>query len=353
VKYPLILALGALIGCQEQGFSFVKDYGGVYESILKGRACDANTGKWLDGATVYTHIILDGNLIGTRESLTDAEGNWTLTDLRGGQVYTVYVQYGNELVDMFEVEVGDSEEREINAPACGTELGRVAVISGDYDDWESTLSSVGVTNYELVNGLTGDELGQFLSDGANLGDFGAIFFAGGHIEEDVLFDSDGSDVDGRVNAVKEALKAYVEAGGFVYASDWSYDVLELCWPAKVEWIGDDADPGAAQLGEPTTLRVANSTALEEAIGAEKVDVTYDLDAWPLIESVDESVTVYQTSDEDVPYRIGIDQYTASDLPVLAGFSSGEGRVVFSTWRVAANTDRRGPDVFRYVMGIEE
>ncbi len=352
MKKLSIVALAALVGCQDQGFTSVKDYGGVYESTLTGRACDGNTGRWLEGATVYTHIIVNGELVGTREALTDAEGRWTLTDLRGDTTYTVYVQYANEIVDMFEADIGNSTEIEINAPACGTELGRVAVISGNYDDWATTLTAVGISNYEVINGLTGDELGQFLSDGENLAEFGALFFAGGHIEEDVLYDTDGSDTNGRVEQVKEAVRAYVEAGGVVYASDWSYDVVELAWPNRIEWLEDDEDPDAAQLGEPTSVRAKNSDAVAAVVGAERAEMTYDLDSWPIIESVDEDVTVYQTADGEVPYRIGTEQYTIDDVPLLVGFSSGEGRVVFSTWRVAANTDRRGPDIFRYVIGLD-
>lgn len=346
-----VLALLCLSGCSENGLSIVKDYGGIYESTLSGRVCDVDSGRWLEGAVVYTHILNDaGALIDTRETLTDADGGWTLEELRGDQSYTVYVQYGNEIVDMFDVELADNDSLEVPTPACDAELGRVAVITGDYDDWATTLTEVGISNYDLINGLSGEDLGQFLSDGDNLAEFGAIFFAGGHVEEDVIYDTDGSDTAGVVPAVQAAIQAFVEAGGVAYVSDWSYDVLELCWPDKVNFLGEDASPDAAQLGEPDEIRAAIVHApLADAIGHENANVVFDLDTWPVVTAVAEGVRVYEQANQ-VPYREGVEQATQADSPLLLSFEPGEGRVVFSSWRMAANLDGSGPGVLRFVLG---
>ncbi|MDP2314618.1 MAG: hypothetical protein Q8P41_17070 [Pseudomonadota bacterium] len=347
-----ILLFVALSACvNDRNLTYVKDYGGVYESSLTGRACDADSGRWLEGAVVYTHIVNDADeLIDTRETYTGADGTWTLDELRGGQTYTVYVQYGNDIVDMFNIEVPDSTEVAVPTAACGADLGRVAVITGNYDDWEPVLTEVGVTNYQVINGLTGDELGQFLSGPENLAEFGALFFAGGHIEEDVLYDSDGSDTAGTVTAVRTAIRDFVSAGGFVYASDWSYDVVELCWPDRIDFLGDDESPDAAQLGEPGTVRASLlDHAMVEAVGGDTRDVSFDLDTWPLIESVEDTVTIYERASE-VTYRDGTEQYTQSDVPLLVSFYPDGGKVVFSSWRTAANLDGRGPSVIRFVLG---
>lgn len=346
-----VLLFALLAACaSDRELRYVKDYGGTYESTLSGRVCDANSGRWLEGAVVYTHIVNDADeLIDTKETYTAADGTWALEELRGDQTYTVYVQYGNEIVDMFDVEVPDNAEIQVPMPACGADLGRVAVITGNYDDWASVLGEVGVTNYELVNGLTGAELGQFLSGPENLAEYGALFFAGGHIEEDVIYDTDGTDTDGTVTAVRTAIRDFVSNGGFVYASDWSYDVIELCWPDRIDFLGDDEEPDAAQLGEPDTVRssIVNDE-LEEAVGGDRVDVSFDLDTWPVIESVDDNVTVYQEAAE-VGYREGTEQRTQSDAPLLVSFSPDDGHVVFSSWRVAANLEGRGPGVIRFVL----
>ncbi len=350
----LVLVSGLVSGlaaCSESGFSYVRDYGGVYESTLSGRACNPDSGRWLEGAVVYTHIVNDaGDLIDTAETYTDVDGRWSLTELRGDQAYTIFVQYGNEIVDMYDVEVPNNAEIEVPSPACGADLGRVAVVTGHYDDWETVLPDIGVTNYELIDGMTEEDLGQFLSDVGNLSDFSAIFFAGGHVEAGVIYDVDGSDA-ARVEAVRAAIREYVSSGGVVYASDWSYDVVELCWPDRIEFLGDDTDPGAAQLGEPDTIRANVLDAdLASSLGGDRAELSFDLDTWPVVESVDENVTVFHQADS-IPYRDGTEQYTLNDSPLLMMFKPDAGKVVFSSWRVAANTTGRPAQSLSYVLGL--
>lgn len=351
-NHPFLVLLPLLTACKsDHEFGFITDYGGVYESTLSGRVCDADSGRWLEGAVIYTHIVNGADqLVDTRETYSAADGTWALDELRGGQTYTVYVQYGNEIVDMFNIDVPQHAEVRVPTPTCGADLGRVAVITGNYDDWESILAEVGVTNYQLINGLTGDELGQFLSKPENLAEFGALFFAGGHTEEDVLYDTDGSDTAGIVTAVRTSVRDFVSNGGFLYASDWSYDVIELCWPDRIDFLGDDEEPDAAQLGEPDTVHAALlDDAMVAAVGGDRVDVAFDLDTWPVIESVDSQVTVYQQAAGRVGYREGTAQSTVFNSPLLVSFRPDNGKVVFSSWRVAANLEGRGSRVMRFML----
>ena len=288
MRTPLGILL-LLVGCNEQGFQKVLDYGGVYESTITGRVCDNTRNVWLEGATVYTHILSDtGELIGTAESLTDVDGYYHLADLRGDSSYTVYVQYGSSVIDMFDVAVEGTEEVVLPDPQCSSSSNSaVAIISGDYDHLDEVLPSFGITDFYLVNGQTGDEMVQFLQSAENLVQYEAIFFAGGHIEEDVFYDTDGSDSAGDVARVNEAVSAYVEAGGTVVATDWSYDVVEQTWPNKIDFLGEDTVPNAAQLGTPdTVLAAVTSSELESAVGSDQVDVHFDLDTWPVVVGAD-------------------------------------------------------------------
>lgn len=349
-----LLFLAFLVGCNEQGFSKVTDYGGVYESTLSGRVCDPDSGRWLPNAVVYTHIVNDADeLIDTRETYSDENGQYVLEELRGDQMYTVYVQYGNDIIDMFDIEVPESEDVQVPSAACGAELGRVAIITGNYDDWELVLPEIGITNYELIQGVGGEELGQFLSDPANLADFGAIFFAGGHVEEDVLYDTDGSDTAGVVTAVQTAVTDYVDTGGLIFASDWSYDLLELCWGDWVDFVKDDNEPDAAQLGTPQMV-TANIThnGLKNVIERDTMDIDFDLDTWPVVKAVDEdSVDIYLQA-ESVALRDGTDELTQKASPLLLEFTPGDGRVIFSSFRMASNVAGRRPEMLRYVLGAD-
>lgn len=340
-----------LVGCNEQGFQKVLDYGGVYESTITGRVCDNTRNVWLEGATVYTHIISDaGELIGTAESLTDADGYYQLVELRGDASYTVYVQYGSSVIDMFDVAVEGTEEVVLPDPQCSSSSNSaVAIISGDYDHLDEVLPAFGIADFYLVNGQTGDEMVQFLQSAENLVQYEAIFFAGGHIEEDVFYDTDGSDSAGDVARVNEALSAYVEAGGTLVATDWSYDVIEQNWPNKIDFLGEDTVPNDAQLGTPDTVRAdVLSSDLESAVGENVVDVHFDLDTWPVVVSADEAATVYQVG--DAPYRFGLDTYVQGDSPLLLSFPAGDGKVIYAPWRLSSNTDGDGHAVVEYLLG---
>lgn len=343
--------LPLLAACNEQGFSKVLDYGGVYESSIAGRVCDTTRNVWLDGATVYTHIISDdGELIGTAEALTDPDGYYKLVELRGDTSYTVYVQYGSAVIDMFDVPIEGTEEVILPDPSCSSSSNStVAIVSGDYDSLDEVLPTFGLNDFYLVNGQTGDQIVQFLQSAENLTQYEAIFFAGGHIEEDVFYDTDGSDVTGDVTRVNTAVKDYVEAGGTLVATDWSYDILEQNWPNKVDFLNDDNVPNDAQLGTVDTVhaQLVNND-LASAVGNDAVDVHFDLDAWPVVVGTDESVTVYQLG--DAPYRFGMDTFVQGNSPMLLSFGAGDGQVIYAPWRLSSNTDGGGHAVIEYLLG---
>lgn len=344
---PLALLATA---CNEQGFSEVKDYGGVYESSIAGRVCDTTRSVWLEGATVYTHIITsDGELIGTAETTTDEGGRYLLGDLRGDTDYTVYVQYGSSVIDMFDVRIDGTQEVVLEDPVCSSDVNStVAIVSGDYDSPADVLPSFGVSDFYEVNGQTGSELVQFLQSAENLAQYDAIFFAGGHIEEDVFYDTNGDDVAGDVGRVIQAVKDYVDAGGTIVATDWSYDVIEQAWPNKLDFLGEDSVPNDAQLGTPDTVDAdVTNNDLESAVGQETVPVHFDLDTWPIVVGSDESVTPYLVG--DAPYRIGLDTFTQANSPFMVQFDVGDGSVVFLTWRLTANTEGKGHAVVEYLL----
>jgi len=79
--------------------------------------------------------------------------------------------------------------------------------------------------------------------------------------------------------------------------------------------------------------VADQT-LAEWLDSEEMDIEYDLPVWPPIEEVSGYVTTHLTG--DVSYREGQDTTALTDVPLLVSFSSGDGRVVFSTFRIAKN-----------------
>lgn len=345
MRHALAFALGLAACDNDNSLSYVPDHFGHGEGAISGRVCDPESYLWLEGASVYTHIIDSaGALRDTRKTLTDENGEWILDDLADG-TYTVYVQYGSTTVDMFDAEVRNGVELEVpNATCTGSAGTDVAVVSGDFDDFDAVLKKAGLGGAHEVDGQRGAELLQFLGNLEEMKSYDAIFFAGGHLEEGIFYGNEG---DETVSTVKANLKEYVEAGGVVYASDWSYDVIAETWPSQIDFVGDGT-PDEAQIGEPELLKCEITiNGLEEAVGKDTVKMNLDLDAWPVVESIGDDAKVFLRA--DAPWRKGMETGTESNSPLLVEFESGKGAVVFTSWRMSANLDDPQLDVVRWIL----
>lgn len=347
---PILAPAALLLACSETTLKRVDDYGGNYDSSIAGRVCDPDTNTWLEGATVYTHIVTDaGELIGTVETLTDVEGYYLLDELRDGLVYTVYVQAGSAVIDQYNVDLTGGGEVIVPDPACGGSVsGDVAVITGDFDDMAAVLQEVGIASFTIIDGRDQAGLAEFLSNVNNLTPYQTVYFAGGHLEEDIIYDTDGSDVAGVSAAVRAAVASYVSDGGKVVASDWSYDVVEQIWPDGADFLGEDTTPEAAQLGVPMNVNATVEDAgLQTAVGDSAMQVDFDLDAWPVVMSVGSGTTMLQKG--NITWRFGTEETDQSAVPLSFTFNSGTGTVVFIAWRMASNTDGKGGKTIRYLI----
>lgn len=347
---PLFAAALVLVGCEnESNLARVPDMYGHGDGAISGRVCDPERYVWLEGATVYLHVIdSSGELRDTRKTTSDEDGWWVLDDLASG-TYTVYVQYGSTTVDMFDAKVTSGSETEVPSGACsGSADVEVAVVTGDFDDFDAVLEAVGIGGAHDVDGQTGAELLQFLENPTEMARYDAIFFAGGHLEEGIFYSAEAGDET--VALVKDNLKSYVSDGGIVFASDWSYDVIEETWPGQIDFLGN-GEPDSAQIGEPELL-VADVTSsnLEDALGKDTVKMDHDLDAWPVIDAVGDEARVFLSA--DAHWRKGMETSVEENSPLLVEFELGKGAVVFTTFRMSANLDDKRLEVVRWIVDRE-
>lgn len=139
---------------------------------------------------------------------------------------------------------------------------------------------------------------------------------------------------------EENIKAYVERGGVIFASDWAADLIEHIWPDKLQLANESSceDPiclDGAQVGvsEQVVARVSDSDLAAE-LNNDSIDLSFDYTYWTVIESVSNDVTVYLEG--DVEYRPSNAEVpiSLSDSPLLIGFTHGRGLVFFSSfhWR---------------------
>ncbi len=346
-----------LLGCTENTFHpVVPDHGGELGSVT-GRVCDQVTQSWLTGALVYTNLSDgDGAIYDTRIVRTDEEGRWELEALPGELDYDIYIQHSGVIIENFEVHLDGGEDLELDDPECFGEVDvAIAVITGDYDEFDTLLEEMGAGTPHVVNGLTGSEITDFLTDAESLAEFNAIFFNGGHIELGVIVDDGSEGSAATVEAIKENVKGYVEGGGTLIATDWAYDVIEQIWEGKMEFLGDDTVVDAAQQGEPGTLTArVNDADLSAYLGADSVALNYDMAVWPVMESAIDQVTVYMEG--TASYREGMVLTQVLNSPMMVGFTAGKGQVFFTTFRYGNSTNSSGEarQTLRYMLEtIEE
>jgi len=341
-----VLLLAAACGNEQNIVIKGHNDAGVAPGEIRGRVCSEDGRNWLADAVVYTNLIDDENRIyDTVIAYTDLDGNFTLSDLPGKHEYLVYVQYGDTVLDTYDVYLDDGDEQQLPEPDCFDPLEvDVAVVTGDYDDFQLVLSNMGFANYAVIDGLTDTEIESFLLDTDAMAQYDIIFLNGGCLEEGVLYGDD----DAKTAQIEQNIKDYVENGGQIYASDWAYDFVEQIWPDAIDFVGNDDEIDAAQLGEYGEVTAAVSdSSLADWLGDNHVDIEYDLPVWPPIEDVSSSVSVHLSG--SVEYRQGTSTYTLSSVPLLVSFSAGQGRVVYSTFRVAKNASTDVMLVLQYMM----
>jgi hypothetical protein len=251
---------------------------------ITGQICEPGGGDWAVNARVWLAADEDGDGIydWQVEDYTDAEGRFTLDPVLSG-TWTVHVEKGS-WSDQFDV-VFLGGTYELTEPEClDPESVNVAVVEGEYDDIGAILDGMDI-DYDTYNAYTYLDL---LEDPAALAEYDIIFFNCG-----MSFSwMDDQDI------VADNLRAFVEDGGSVYASDWAYGLVEAGWPSAMDVNG------AETLWDPASFdytRLAPFVGVEGSVDATVEDptmqtvlgsttrITYDLGSWVVVESTDASV----------------------------------------------------------------
>ena len=147
-------------------------------------------------------------------------------------------------------------------------------------------------------------------------------------------------------AVLQNIEEFVNRGGVLVLTDWTYDLIEAIWPDVVSFYGEGGELDAAQVGLIGTVeaKVADEV-LSNKLEQESVNITYNFSNWTIIESVSEGVEVYLTGDAN--YRISASEGngTLSDVPLLISFEKGGGQVIFASFHWAA----QNPELSQVLM----
>ncbi len=247
----------------------------------------------------------------------------------------------------------------------------IAVVTGDFDHMSEGLDRMllSYTEYEgficcasydstvdpEANALKTESLfaGESAGEGREIFIYDAVFLNSGSRGWGA-YEYNGVGEDNHLledPTVLANVEDFVNRGGTLVLTDWTYDLVEAIWPDAMTFFGEEDGIDAGQTGLLGTVEanVVDST-LASNLEQEKVNIAYNFSNWAVIESVSADVEVHLRG--DINYRISASDGTStmSDVPLLVSFQEGGGQVVFATFHWAAQTPELGEALMTEIIG---
>ncbi len=226
----------------------------------------------------------------------------------------------------------------VQDPANGDDVPKMAVLDGIYDDIENTLGKLGLGqvdgNGDLVSTqsfdfIQGGARTAFLTDYATISQYHIVYIPCA----DSWPDSYLSDPQ-----VLDNLRKFIAAGGRLYVTDWSYDVLRQMEPTPISWVNDGGGYGDAHL-LPSYDADATATdqGLADWLGAQGINNFVAELNYTAIQSVNPYTAPNEdgTSDNFTPTVWVTGDYEGAPHPLTTSYQYGCGRALFSTYHTEA------------------
>jgi hypothetical protein len=328
---------------------------------LEGRICGPS-GRWLVNATVS---ISTPDF--TLTDQTDASGEFVLRDVPMGD-YEVKVWRGS-FSTSFTATIEPGASTRLPEPVCIPPTTRMAVVTGIYDEVQLVLQglgfelreyytdrTMGITyplsprgSVDLINGSNSSFwIEEFLSDPMWMGEYDILFLNCG-LSDSLLNTTSESATEALRN-----LRAWVRAGGSLYASDWASEVVRMAFPERVNFVGDDLKFGHSRVGVENERQSAQimDPGLQLALGTPSIRINLNLPLWSVLEEAqhqppDLRVLVLGDVSHFEPgnYTINSDADALPRSPLIVHFDEGAGRVLLT----AAHTERQTTEDLRNVL----
>jgi hypothetical protein len=293
-----VLVLFALVGCSTA--PTVGDGVGSIQGVVT--AADGTTP--IASATVYVES--RGPTNGATTS--NVQGAYTLTNVPSGQQVVVATKGNFKSTTPITV----SGTRPTQAPVSKLiPNGKLGYVSGSFDSIEQIVQSLGYSADLLSTSQ--------LNSASALQSYKVIFLNCGA---------------GVSTSAAANLKAWVAAGGTLYASDWEVDVVRAMFPNDVITIGS----GNTQTVTATII----NPALQVFTGKATVSIAYDLPAWRTLKSLSTAPVVLLRA----TVREGS---TSLDQPIAIEILHGSGKVIYTTFHNEAGVTADQIVVLRYFI----
>jgi len=208
--------------------------------------------------------------------------------------------------------------------ANGDDIPKMLVIDGAWDDIEDTLEKLGMQNgsFELT-------FASALNDAGKLSQYHIVFTPcdspGNYCEYTNASDS----------GVQSKLQDYVQAGGKLYVTDYSYDYIKQTWPEYVDWMDDDGSAGSACMsGSYDAPAIVEDQGMKDWLAAQGITSFNVEENWTMVDKVNAvSTTDVDGNPTTITPKTWVTAQTGSqgNRPATLSFEKGCGRVLFSTY----------------------
>ena len=229
--------------------------------------------------------------------------------------------------------------------ALGDTTPRMLILPGQWDHVEKSLKKIGVEDFEKFD--PGFDIKAYNDKLKALPSYHVVFLpcAGGVNEPGM----GGTACDVTVNpTLKNAAKNFVELGGKLYVSDWSYEYVRQGWPGAISWVGETSQIGSAcQGGGGDYPAEFDDAALRDwmiAIGEGNASLKA---AWTAIEKVGPITSIDEngTSFTQTPKVWASVKQTGGTRPATVSFQDRCGRVLYSTYHAEGSDSVFGQSEF--------
>lgn len=298
---------------------------------VTGRVCGPDGVTWLAVASVWIEPEGEARLAST----SDGDGRFRLDGVPAGP-QVLHIEKGSFSATR-DVVIPAGETLVIPDDTCELDLGpRIAVVRGSqYDNVEGVLEELGI-EAEVVDVFQSDWAEQLLSDDDTMLQYDILFLNCRSNEETYAERPD----------MQERLRNFVEQGGSLHASDQAYDLIEMTFPGKINFLGEDEVRGDADQGDSVDALRAEvlDFNLQTALGHDEINLHYGLSTWSVMVSVDESVEVFIEADAPL-----LDGEVLEYAPQLVGFDHGDGRVIYSSFHQEPGIGEDQEQVIRLIL----
>jgi hypothetical protein len=267
---------------------------------------------------------------------SQADGSFSFTVPNGGEEYLVVQKGQFRRVRKVTLEPDTQLDKATTTLPGHTDVGagdnvpKMLVLQGSYDKIEDSLGKLGITELTIAADNGNGENRKPLLDANELAKYHVIFIPCSDKTESYMSNQQ----------VKDNLANWVNSGGKLYVTDWSYEYARQPFPPFIHWAGETASIGsAATLDEYDAPATAVDQGLGDwlkAVGFSSFDVQAN---WTTIDGVD----TLPGKDEDgndvmITPKVWVEGTKAGkQVPTTVSYQQQCGRVMFSTYHTESGS----------------